>query len=398
MATPQEILILNFLVENKAPGAVPLDQFLGRALRALRTQLGVEAAFISQDLDGGPAVVMQADSSDAALLPGSHDTGDAAPAGASGKRYERLSAPIQLADGTPYGSLVCVGTRPAQPFNDRDMTTLRVYAEMVAEHIEAAESLGSKSAQIAGSIRTVISGQGLSCVYQPIFDINRGKVIGVEALARFSSEPARSPDAWFADAARVGMEVELEHQVIAEALRSFPQLPDSLSVAFNVTSNILLKARLDEAFASVDLNRVVLEINEHMSIRQYDEISRVLAPLRSRGLRIAVDDSGRGIEGFRHVLNLKPDIIKLHRTLVHRIDADPARRVLAGAVVQFGKGQHCEIIAEGVETAAELGALKLLGVTRMQGYFLRRPGPLAATAALCERQERAAHAAAEAVV
>jgi EAL domain-containing protein (putative c-di-GMP-specific phosphodiesterase class I) len=380
MPTPREILILNFLVEQKTPGEVPLDQFLARALRALRTQLGMEAAFISQKADAGQPVVIHADSSDDALASG--DDGAAA--------QERLSVPIQLGDGTPYAWLICAGRRPHDAFNERDMTLMRVYAEMIAEHIEAAASAGVRSEEVAASIRSVIRGGEVSCVYQPIVDINRGKIIAVEALARFSTEPLRSPDAWFADAARVGLEIELEHKVIEQALSSFSELPSSISVACNVTSNILLQGRLDKAFAGIDPGRIVLEINEHMSIRQYDEIARVLGPLREEGLRIAVDDAGRGIEGFRHILNLRPNIIKLDRALVQQIDTDPARRALVGAVVQFGRGQRCDLIAQGVETAAELATLKALGVSRMQGYFLRRPGPLANIVELCKRQQRAA--------
>ena len=407
----RDVLILNFLVEEKTPGAVPLDQFLGRALRALRTQLGVEAAFITHYEKSGRAAVVHVDCADGSLMPGYWDSyawQDEAPApqpptdhvensthrwmSACATRRVRLSTPLCIGDDERYGALVCVGAAPREAFGERDVTLMRVYAEMAAEHIEAAINAETRSGEIADQVRTVITGQGLSCLYQPIVDIVRGRVVGFEALARFSSTPPRSPDAWFADAARVGLDIELENEVIAQALRSFPMLPATVSVAFNVSSNILLNGRLERAFASVSLDRVVLEINEHMSIRQYDEIARVLAPLRERGLRLAVDDDGRGLDGFRHILNLKPDVIKLHRTLVHGIDRDPARRAHAGALVQFGKGQGCELIAEGVETAAELSTLKALGVVRMQGYFLRRPAPLESAVALCTRERRHADA------
>ena len=408
MNASQEVLILNFLVEEKKPGAVPLDQFFGRALRALRTQLGMEAAFVTWYGRDGYAVVVYADAADGTLLPGCYDTyawQDERPApepgaeplgnsthvwmSASPARCVRLSTGIRLGDGSRYGALVCVGNTPKESYGERDMTTMRVFAEMAAEHIEARINADRQATEIKVAIHNVINGEGVSCFYQPIVDVVRSKVVGFEALARFSTVPARSPDAWFTDAARVGLDIELEHKLIAEALRSFAVLPSSVSVAFNVSSNILLHGRLEQAFAGCELKRVVLEINEHMSIRQYDEIARVLVPLRKEGLRIAVDDDGRGLEGFRHILNLQPDIIKLHRTLVGGIDRDPARRAHAGALVQFGKSQGCELIAEGVETASELSTLKALGVTRMQGYFLRRPGPLQSAVALCNRTRAA---------
>ena len=111
-------------------------------------------------------------------------------------------------------------------------------------------------------------------------------------------------------------------------------------------------------------------------------------PLREQGLRISVDDTGAGISSFRHILILKPDIIKLHMSLTRGIDSDAARRALASALIQFAKENGSEVIAEGVETAAELKALRALGVMRAQGYFLGRPAPLATAAALCRRYTR----------
>jgi EAL domain-containing protein (putative c-di-GMP-specific phosphodiesterase class I) len=114
-------------------------------------------------------------------------------------------------------------------------------------------------------------------------------------------------------------------------------------------------------------------------------MAKVLAPLRGKGLRISVDDAGGGVESFRHILQLKPDIIKLHMSLVRGINTDAARSTLAAALIQFGKEHRCDLVAEGIETAAELSALKAMGVVKMQGYLLGRPAALEAAAALCDR-------------
>jgi EAL domain-containing protein (putative c-di-GMP-specific phosphodiesterase class I) len=124
----------------------------------------------------------------------------------------------------------------------------------------------------------------------------------------------------------------------------------------------------------------VLEITEHVSIAGYTEFKHSLEVLRARGVRIAVDDAGAGYASFRHILNIQPDIIKLDMSLTRNVDSDSGRRALASALIRFAQETGCEIIAEGVETAAELDTLRALGVTRAQGYYLGRPAPLPAPA------------------
>jgi EAL domain-containing protein (putative c-di-GMP-specific phosphodiesterase class I) len=187
------------------------------------------------------------------------------------------------------------------------------------------------------------------------------------------------------DAAAVGLDVALEMKVIDEALASFTSLPEGVYVGFNVSPNIVLNGQLERAFQSVPLERIVLEINEHVSIREYDEITKALRPLRHEGLRISVDDSGAGLSSFRHILSLKPNIVKIPMSLTRNIDTDAARRALAAALIQFASENGSEVIAEGVESANELKTLRMLGVMRAQGYFLGRPTALGAAAALCRR-------------
>jgi EAL domain-containing protein (putative c-di-GMP-specific phosphodiesterase class I) len=234
-------------------------------------------------------------------------------------------------------------------------------------------------------VQSVLNGGAISLVYQPVFDLTKAQVIGFESLARFTTHPMRSPDAWFSDAVVVGLDVALEMKVIEQALQSFDSLPEGVYVGFNVSPNIVVNGQLDHAFDSVPLERIVLEINEHVSIREYDEIKKALRPMRAKGLRISVDDTGAGLSSFRHILSLRPDIVKIPMALTRNIDTDAARRALSAALMQFANENGSQVIAEGVETAAELKALKALGVTCAQGYFLGRPTALATAATLCRR-------------
>ena len=411
-AAPNEILMLNFLVEDKAPKAVSPDQILPRALRALRSHLGVDVAFISEFRDGRrvylyvdaardqPAIQMGASDPledtycqrvvDGRLPELITDTAEVAAASALG--YTRLvpvgahlCVPVRLYDGAVYGTLTCISAVADRSLSARDLSLMRVFAEMAAEHIEADMLAQEQAHELIGKVQSVLNGGAISLVYQPVFDLARAQVIGFESLARFTTQPMRAPDAWFADAAVVGLDVALEMKVIEQALSSFDSLPEGVYVGFNVSPNIVVNGQLDHAFDGVPLDRIVLEINEHLSIREYDEIKKALRPLRVQGLRISVDDTGAGLSSFRHILSLKPDIVKLPMSLTRNIDTDAARRALAAALIQFASENGSQVIAEGVETAAELKALKALGVTRAQGYFLGRPALLATAAALCRR-------------
>ncbi len=113
-----------------------------------------------------------------------------------------------------------------------------------------------------------------------------------------------------------------------------------------------------------------------------DAINAALAPLRARKMRLAVDDAGAGYSGLQQILCLKPDLIKLDRTLIQDIHRDPAKRSLAVALASFALATNSRIIAEGVETEAELEMLRAAGIENIQGYLLGRPMPLSDAAAL----------------
>jgi EAL domain-containing protein (putative c-di-GMP-specific phosphodiesterase class I) len=94
-------------------------------------------------------------------------------------------------------------------------------------------------------------------------------------------------------------------------------------------------------------------------------------------MRVAVDDAGAGYSTLRHILDLRPDVIKLDMSLTRDIDSDPARRALAAALISFAHQTGSHIVAEGVETRGELEQLRKLGAEMAQGYLLGRPASLA---------------------
>jgi PAS domain S-box-containing protein len=221
-------------------------------------------------------------------------------------------------------------------------------------------------------VRALLDDGGLQMAVQPIYDLVGGQLAGFEALARF---PGRDAEELFDRAQRVGVGLELELAAIRAALPLLAVLPGHAYLAVNASPELLLDGRLLRLLRSpgLDLGRLVVEVTERTPIIRYDELGAQLMPLRAAGLRLAVDDTGAGYASFAHVLRLRPDIIKLDRSLVSAIDTDPAQRSLVTAVTLLALDLEAVVSAEGIETAAQLQALTDLGIRSGQGFHLGRP-------------------------
>jgi EAL domain-containing protein (putative c-di-GMP-specific phosphodiesterase class I) len=220
---------------------------------------------------------------------------------------------------------------------------------------------------------------GMHMVFQPIVELEGRGVVGVEALARFACLPDRPPDEWFAEALAVGRGTELELLAIERAVAQVDSLPSDAFVSLNVSPTAASAPALDACLAGIPGPRIVLELTEHTRVRDYDGLRVCLDRFRDRGVRIAVDDAGAGYAGLQHILNLQPDVIKLDLMLTRDVDTDPARRALSACLVTFAREIGAEVVAEGIETPAQLETLRALGIRWGQGFYLGRPAPVVAT-------------------
>jgi EAL domain-containing protein (putative c-di-GMP-specific phosphodiesterase class I) len=225
------------------------------------------------------------------------------------------------------------------------------------------------------TVNEILQAQAITSVFQPIVALSSGAVVGAEALSRFASAPGLTPDVLFQRASDVGLGVELELLAARTALQSATELPQDIYVSVNLSPAALADDRLLHVLttSSWPCSQLVVEITEHASVTDYAELARAVQALRHVGVRVAVDDAGAGYASFRHILQLRPDYIKLDRGLVDGLDRDPAKRALAGAFVAFGREVDAAIIAEGVETELEVRAARALGIQAAQGFYLARP-------------------------
>jgi EAL domain-containing protein (putative c-di-GMP-specific phosphodiesterase class I)/FixJ family two-component response regulator len=228
---------------------------------------------------------------------------------------------------------------------------------------------------LRGDIERFVSGHGVWMVFHSIVDLETRGVIGMEALARFGSIPVRPPDQWFAEATALELGLQLQLRTLKQALEALPKIPEGDFLAINCSHHAAASSEFAERLDGVE-ERIVLEITEHEAIEDYGALAEALAPLRERGLRVAVDDVGAGYASLRHALQLAPDMVKMDISLTRGIDRDAGRRALAAALISFAGDTNMTIVAEGIETAGELDALRALGVRYGQGFYLSRPHPL----------------------
>lgn len=225
-------------------------------------------------------------------------------------------------------------------------------------------------------LAAALSGKVTSSLYQPIVDLVRGTTVGYEALTRFDGFVQREPTRWLEAARRQGCAAALESVALTSALRARPDLPANCFLTLNVSPDVLTSDEIRAVWRTqADLSGLVIELTEQTPIESYAALESDLTSLRAAGALIAVDDAGAGYAGLRHLLALRPEVIKLDRELVTDIDLDQAKLALVEMVGIFAARIDAWLLAEGIERLGELDALLSLGVPLAQGYVLGRPEP-----------------------
>jgi EAL domain-containing protein (putative c-di-GMP-specific phosphodiesterase class I) len=280
-----------------------------------------------------------------------------------------IGVPMRGSDGTPYGVLCGLGHGPAHTLDERDVRFMSMLGEMLVPELDEQRVQERLQADIEGLVET----ERVDIAYQPIIDLSEGQCLGIEALARFP-QPFGPPDVTLAAAKTVGLGLDLERLAITKAWKVIPLLGPGQFLALNVSPDALVElARRANLRSDLPLDQLVVEITEHAAVDSYAALHGELAPLRRRGLRIAVDDAGAGYASMRHVLELEPDFIKVDRSLIHGIADDHGRRVAVGAYLSLALDLGSTMVAEGIERPADLSAVRELGLHAVQGYLLGKP-------------------------
>jgi PAS domain S-box-containing protein len=274
---------------------------------------------------------------------------------------------------SPHGTfgIIGIGSHDPQtaPRLVERLSALAIFGSLLGVLLGPGLDSRHRGTEAQAEVQATLDAAAFSSLFQPILDLETGRIAGYEALTRFSNhETAASA---FAAAARAGLGVELETATLVEAVNAAEVLPADVFLSLNASPEFIASGEVARILAGGS-RPIVLEITEHVPIVDYPSLRSTLSGLGPR-VRLAVDDAGAGFASFRHILELAPDFVKLDIGLVRGIDSDPARQALVAGMVFFAAERQLRLIAEGIETAAELATVRRLGVPLGQGFFLGRP-------------------------
>jgi EAL domain-containing protein (putative c-di-GMP-specific phosphodiesterase class I) len=268
------------------------------------------------------------------------------------------------------------GESRCRRFGDPDAGFVRLLAEVAGSELERREREAARRFARVRRIRDVIRLGRLTVVVQPIVDLRSLTAVGYEALGRIRGAPSRGPSWWLDEANAVGLRTRLELTAAKAALATMENLAPRMALWLNASPETVAAQGFVDLVAAGSPARTVVELTEHAVVEDYARLRANVARLRTIGVRLAIDDMGAGAATFRHVLLLRPDVIKLDRALTAGIEADPQRRALVRAMVAFTGDVGAQLTAEGIETAAQLRVLRDSGVRFGQGHLLGRPSPV----------------------
>lgn len=247
------------------------------------------------------------------------------------------------------------------------------------------------------ALRHAIGTEQIFVEYQPVVDMNTGALIGLEALARWQHpEMGLVPPARFIPVAeQSGTIVDLGEQVLRRVCAQLAQWKSEglpiVPVAINVATQQFERGRLGETVTAmareyaIDTALLSLEITESAIMHDLDRHLESLRSLRRAGVKIAVDDFGTGYSSLSYLKHLPIDALKIDRAFVRDMATDSNDAAIVTAIVRMARTLNLKTVAEGVETAEQLGQLRALGCDAVQGFYFGRPTAASRYRSMVER-------------
>jgi diguanylate cyclase (GGDEF)-like protein len=232
-------------------------------------------------------------------------------------------------------------------------------------------------------LRSALRSDAIHLYYQPIVDLQSGKIVSFEALARWK-HPERgfiSPEIFIPLTEDLGLMDCLSGQMFGDACRQALSWPEDISLSFNFSPGQLADPAFGDAVLTVlgetgfPPHRLEAEITEGALVSDFVIARQVLQTLRSAGVRIVMDDFGTGYSSLRHLHELRFNKIKIDRSFVSELSVNAECAAIVSAVAGLGRSLSIDTVAEGIETQDQLVLVRSAGCTHAQGYLLARPCP-----------------------
>jgi len=266
--------------------------------------------------------------------------------------------------------------------------------------IEAMNVAAQQRLSLENALRKAIANHEFRLQYQPIYDLAERRVNGFEALLRWAP-PGRAPilpGEFIAIAEESRLIVPIGEWVLKEALaqaRAWQSPGRPIRIAVNVSPNQLARPQFPErlrqivAVSRLAPSLVDIEVTETAIVEPTGNAREAIDAIDELGMGLAIDDFGTGYSGLAYLKRLPIDKVKIDQSFVRDLTVDPDDEAIVTAIVAMARSLNVDVVAEGIETEAQLQVLRKLGCPRGQGYHLARPmDPAAATALLGLSSER----------
>lgn len=311
---------------------------------------------------------------------------------------ERIQSPFVLSGRQEIEITVCVGVAEF-PESASSAIELLNNAEIV---LFKAKSIGSNEiqyfdapiihdflhhVQIENMLKGAMSQKQFSLFYQPQYDVESGKLRGVEALIRWRDENGKliSPAEFIPIAEKNGSIVSIGAWVVEEALRTYAEWRDKYGVHLIMSINISAIQYKRKDFVSnvislmekyeIHANEIEFEITESVLIDDFVEVIEKMNILREYGVRVSLDDFGTGFSSLSYLKGLPIDTLKIDKSFIDTVITDDSTRIITESIVSMVKKLGFETVAEGVETKAQYEYLKDIHCDNIQGFYLGKPMP-----------------------
>ncbi len=281
-----------------------------------------------------------------------------------------------ITSGNEVAGFMMIGTQDQRSARElvQEMPGLVTFGSTASAMLADRMLVLRREVELHESLKSVLASASFHPVFQPVVDLESREIVGFEALTRFDS--GELPDRCFAGAWSAGLGPDLEIATLKASIAAAKKLPAGRWLGLNASPRLLADpGRLKATLGLVD-RPLILEVTEHEVIEDYvavREAIRLLGP----GVRVAVDDAGAGVANFGHIVDLRPDFVKLDIGLIRNVNTNLGRQAVVVGMSHYSRTAGCRLVAEGVETEAEAETLRRLGVDFGQGFLFGHPAPAA---------------------
>ncbi len=253
------------------------------------------------------------------------------------------------------------------------------------ENVDAANEANTLDAQapMLAAFRRIMRDCDLTPLYQPIVDLKSGAIMGYEGLIRGpANSPLHPPIKLFNAAKLYGRVIELERLCRKMHIDRFVALGLAGKLFLNMSPHALMMpvgdghgdgTQLYPAIAGMPTENIVIELTESEAASNYAALRQAVSDYRGMGLQIAIDDLGEGFSSLRLWSEIRPEYVKIDKYFVQGIGGDAVKRQFLRSICEIARQAKSLVIAEGIETEAELEAVRSLGIQYGQGFLLARP-------------------------